>query len=56
LVSQILTLFTTPVVYLAMERLRREGTMMRGRLKSLFYSRLVGSSKTSLGVASQVPR
>jgi multidrug efflux pump subunit AcrB len=42
LVSQVLTLFTTPVVFLAMERLRSSGNQLRHKI---FSSRIKGISK-----------
>jgi multidrug efflux pump subunit AcrB len=47
LVSQVLTLFTTPVVYLAMERLRVTGNDLRRRISETLFSRLSRLTKTS---------
>jgi hydrophobe/amphiphile efflux-1 (HAE1) family protein len=47
LVSQVLTLFTTPVVYLAMERLRFTGNDLRRRISETLFSRLSRLTKTS---------
>ena len=47
LVSQLLTLFTTPVVYLAMERLRTEGSLLWGMITArgaFLLARITGNS------------
>jgi multidrug efflux pump subunit AcrB len=46
LVSQVMTLFTTPVVYLAMERVRVIATEARGKLFSSIRRRMSGIFRT----------
>jgi multidrug efflux pump len=48
LVSQILTLYTTPVVYLAMESLRSRTAPLSGRLKGLFRRCSEGTAEAAL--------
>ena len=45
LLSQFLTLYTTPVVYLAMERLRVQGTLLRERLLGIVKNVLDSGSR-----------
>ena len=56
LVSQLLTLFTTPVVYLAMEHLRMWGDSLRIRIAALISSQLVGAAKILPSEALSIPR